>query len=201
MSHLEVLESELRKFEIDLPPAKKQLLGRYCDELVHWNKKINLTGLNGVEMVRRLVIEPVWVGGQLKPQGTLADIGSGNGSPAVPLCIVCSFRTAHLIEARVRRAAFLRHLTTTLPLPDLLVHRARLEDVTSELAPVDWITLQGVALTSELLDSMTQIAAATTNIVWISSAQAKLPLSPVRTLQVPHTGTEVFVFRRAKSVA
>jgi 16S rRNA (guanine527-N7)-methyltransferase len=194
--HLEVLESELRKFEIDLPPAKKQLLVRYCDELVHWNKRMNLTGLKGVEMVRRLVVEPVWIGGQLKPKGILADIGSGNGSPAVPLHIVCSFTTAHLIEARVRRAAFLRHLTTTLPLRDLMVHRARLEDVTSELEPVDWITLQGVGLTSELLDSITQIAAATTNIVWISSAQAKLPLTPVHTLCVPHTGTEVFVFRR-----
>jgi 16S rRNA (guanine(527)-N(7))-methyltransferase RsmG len=195
VSYLEVLESDLRKFDIELPAAKKQLLSRYCDELVHWNKRINLTGLNGVEMVRRLVVEPVWIGDQLKPQGTLADIGSGNGSPAVPMHIVCSFSKVHLIEARMRRAAFLRHLTTTMPLPRVVIHRARLEDVTSEVAPVDWITLQGVGLTGELLDPIEQIAAATTNIVWISSAQAKLPLSPVRILRVPHTGREVFVFR------
>src|SRR5262249_29501320 len=156
--------------EIDLAAAQKQLLARYCDELVHWNKRINLTGLNGLEMVRRLVVEPVWIGRQLKLQGTMVDIGSGNGSPAVPLHIVCSFKRGYLIEARVRRAAFLRHLTTTLPLTHVMVHRARFEGVLSELGPFDWITLQGLALTSELVDSIRQIAAATTNIVWISSA-------------------------------
>jgi 16S rRNA (guanine527-N7)-methyltransferase len=192
----EVLELELRKFQIDLPAAEKNLLGCYCDELVHWNKRMNLTGLNGVEMIRRLIVEPVWIADQLKPQGTLADIGSGNGSPAIPLHILCKFKRAHLIEARVRRAAFLRHLTTTLPLSHVTVHRARVEEITPELGPCDWITLQGLALTSKLLYSVKQISSATTSIVWISSSQVKLPLDPARTLRVPHTGTEVFLFRR-----
>ena len=192
---IEVLELELRQFQIDLPPSQKQLLSHYCDELIHWNKKINLTGLSGADMVRRLVVEPVWIGLQLKPQGTLADIGSGNGSPAIPLYVVCNFRKAHLIEVRSKRAAFLRHLTTTLPLSDVVIHRARFEDVITELGPVDWITLQGVALTSDLLDSVKQVASATTNIVWISSEDVQLPLDPVRTLTVPVTGTKVFLFR------
>jgi len=192
---IEVLELELRQFQIDLPQAQKQLLSHYCDELIHWNKKINLTGLSGAARVRRLVVEPVWIGLQLKPQGTLADIGSGNGSPAIPLHVVCNFRKAHLIEVRSKRAAFLRHLTTTLPLSDVVIHRARFEDVITELGPVDWITLQGVALTSDLLDSVKQVASATTNIVWISSEDVQLPLDPVRTLTVPVTGTKVFLFR------
>ena len=193
----EVLESELRKFEIDLPVAQTHLLVRYCEELVRWNKKINLTGLSGAELVRRLVVEPVWIGGQLNPEGTLADIGSGNGSPAIPLHIVSNFKSAHLIEARGRRAAFLRHLTTTLPLSHVFIHRGRFEEITSELGDIDWITLQGVALTGELFDTVREIASATTNIVWMSSPQVKLPAEPQRTLRVPHGGTEVFVFRGA----
>ena len=195
MSFFEVLESELRTFEIDLPTTQKQLLARYCDELVHWNKRINLTALIGSELVRRLVIEPAWIALQLQPQGILADIGSGNGSPAVPLHVICNFRKVNLIEARAKRAAFLRHLTTTLPLPDVVIHRARFDEVAPKLRRVDWITLQGVALTSELLGSMKQIASETTNIVWITSAAVPLPLNPVRTLLVPLTGTEVFLFR------
>ena len=194
MSHLEVLESELRKFHINLPASKKSLLSRYCDELARWNRTINLTGLSDAEMVRRLVVEPVWIGLQLKPQGIVADIGSGNGSPAIPLHVTCSFRKVHLIESRARRAAFLRHLTTTLPLSDISVHRERFETIVTELDTVDWITLQGVALSRRLLDSIKQIGSPTTNIVWISSPDARLEVEPTKTVHVPLTGTEVFVF-------
>jgi 16S rRNA G527 N7-methylase RsmG len=100
-----------------------------------------------------------------------------------------------LIEVRAKRAAFLRHITTTLPLTNVAVHRARFEDVVSELGLVDWITLQGVALSRELLDSAKRISSSTTNIVWISSPGVMPPLSPTRTLQVPSTGTQVFLFR------
>ena len=192
---MEVLESELRSFQIEIPLIQRQALTLYCHELVHWNKKINLTGLSGADMVRRLVVEPVWIGLQLKPDGVLADIGSGNGSPAIPLYVVSKLRKAHLIEARARRAAFLRHLTTALTLNDVVVHRARFEEIVSELEPVDWVSLQGVAFSSQLLDSIQKVALATTTIVWITSPNARTPLNPLRTLEVPFTGTRVFLFR------
>ena len=194
MSHIEVLESELRNFQIDLPDAEKCILARYCDELVHWNKTINLTGLSGRDMVRRLVVEPVWITLQLEPDGILADIGSGNGSPAIPFHVVSKFRKAHLIEARARRAAFLRHLTTTLTLTDVLVHRTRFEAIVPELEPVDWISLQGVLFDRQLVDCIKKVASATTNIVWISSQDVSTPLKPKRILGVPYTNTQVFVF-------
>src|SRR5207247_8684869 len=116
------------------------------DELHRWNKKINLTGLSGIEMVRRLVVEPVWIGLQLKPTGVLADIGSGNGSPAIPLHVVCELQTSHLIEARTKRAAFLRPVATTLKLSGLQVHKARFQEVSKTLGRVDWIPLRVVPL-------------------------------------------------------
>jgi 16S rRNA (guanine527-N7)-methyltransferase len=195
VSHREVLESELRKFQIDLPVAQKLTLAAYCDELVRWNKKINLTGLTGSDMVRRLVVEPVWIGLELKLSGILADIGSGNGSPAIPLHVACGLRRSHLIEARGKRAAFLRHIITTLKVPAVAVHRARFDEAVTNLGNVDWITLQGVAFTAELIDSMRRIATTTTTIVWITSSGANAGLRPLATHRVPLTGTEVFLFR------
>src|SRR5439155_21772936 len=93
------------------------------------------------------------------------------------------------------RAAFLRHITTTLELTRVIVHRSRFEEIASELRPVDWITLQGVAFSEELLNSIRNIATATTTIVWISSPDARPPGHPFRTLQVPFTGNTVFLFR------
>jgi len=131
---------------------------------IEWWADLGDMRCDGVDMVRRLVVEPVWIGLQLKPQGVLADIGSGNGSPAIPLHVVSKFRRAHLIEVRARRAAFLRHLTTTLTLTDVIIHRVRFEEVVSELEPVDWISLQGVAFSGRLIDSIRKVASATTTM-------------------------------------
>ena len=193
MPHLEILETELRRFQLELSPQQTSTLARYCDELERWNQKINLTGLEGAEMVRRLVVEPAWIGTQLKMTGVVADIGSGNGSPAIPLHVVSHVSAMHMIEARARRAAFLRHVVNFLELPGVTVHRSRLEEIGPGLKSVDWVTLQGVALTTELLDSIKTIASSTTQVVWITS-DPKPPTTPSRSLLVPSTNTEVLVF-------
>lgn len=193
MSHLEVLETELRRFRIGLSPEQTSTLARYCDELVRWNEKINLTGLHGAELVRRLVVEPVWISSQLRLAGTLADIGSGNGSPAIPFHVVSKLSATHLIEARAKRAAFLRHVVHFLELPGVTVHRTRLEQIGSGLRNVDWVTLQGVALTLQLIQSIKTISSATTKVVWITS-DSKPPVPPVQNLLVPSTNTEVLLF-------
>ena len=88
MSYVDLLESEFEKFEVGLPLDQKILLGKYCEELERWNQKINLTGLCDRELVRRLVVEPAWFRRELGIGGSLADIGSGNGSPGIPLHIL-----------------------------------------------------------------------------------------------------------------
>ena len=189
----EVLERELGKFQLELTPRQISTLARYGDELVRWNAKINLTGLKGAELVRRLVVEPVWIASQLKLSGTLADIGSGNGSPAIPLHVVSDLRATHLIEARAKRAAFLRHIVNFLELEHVAIHRVRLEEAVGELGTVDWVSLQGVALTLELLEAIKKISLSTTRVVWITS-DPEPPIPPTQSLLVPSTNTEVLIF-------
>jgi 16S rRNA (guanine(527)-N(7))-methyltransferase RsmG len=190
----EILDAELLAARIDLPSPQRLRLVAYCDELVRWNQKINLTGLKGPEMVRRLVVEPIWIGQQLKLAGKMADIGSGNGSPAIPLQIVCGFEACYLIEVRSKRAVFLRQLISGLKLKGTSVYRARFEDVAATLGEVHWVTLQGVALGRELIDSVRRYLPLTT-IMWITSTGAPKLMEPIRRLRVPFTSTEVFLFR------
>lgn len=194
MSHLGLLQSELESFQIELRASQKLRLAMYCDELSRWNQKINLTALSGFDLVRRLVVEPVWIARQLSLGGSLVDIGSGNGSPAIPFRIVCRFRACHLVEARARRAAFLRHLAVTLKLPDVTVHRARFEQIAATIQNPDWISLRAVALTENLINSIRLIAHHRTSVVWITSPQAQTPWDPRRSFTVPITGTQVFLF-------
>ena len=195
MSHLETLESELQQFRLPLPESQKITLAKYCDELVRWNQRINLTALSGAALVRRLVVEPVWIARELSMSGVLVDIGSGNGSPAVPLEVVCGFEKSHLVEARAKRAAFLRHLAQALQLPSMIVHRGRFEDTCGEVEKADWISLQAVALDEGLLASMRRIARPTTTIVWVTSPAVEKVAEPIRMLNVPITGTQVFLYR------
>ena len=124
----------------------------------------------------------------------LVDIGSGNGSPAIPLHVVSQLQISHLVEVRAKRAAFLRHVAATLKLAGLQVHRTRFEEVAARLGRADWITLQGVALEPELMESIRQITVPTTTIVWITSLAMQPPVQPRKTLRVPFTDTQVFLF-------
>jgi 16S rRNA (guanine(527)-N(7))-methyltransferase RsmG len=194
VSYLDILDAELQEFGIPLSDHERLSLATYCDELVHWNKKINLTALSDARLVRRLVVEPVWIARALKLSGALMDIGSGNGSPAIPFQIVVPTLTSDLIEARAKRAAFLRHLCQKLKLSSTRVHHGKFEDIASDLPKPDWITLQAVALTPAMLRVIRAIALSTTTIVWITTTNVESPLKPFKSLTVPITGTQVLLF-------
>jgi 16S rRNA (guanine527-N7)-methyltransferase len=195
VSYRELIEAELLTFQIELPISQRFALAAYCDELDRWNRRMNLTGLCGQSLVRRLVAEPVWIAQQLQLSGILVDIGSGNGSPAVPVCITRPVQRCHLVEPRIKRAAFLRHLTIALHLTTTAIHRARFEEIAPTLGPSDWITLQALGLTRELAAAMRVIARPTTTIVWITSGSVRPELTPRSVLTVPITGTRVFLFQ------
>jgi 16S rRNA (guanine527-N7)-methyltransferase len=195
VSYLDLIESEFEIFHIELDRLRKQALATYCEELTRWNRKVNLTGLAGGALVRRLVAEPVWIAHQLQLAGSLLDIGSGNGSPAIPFRISRPLQSCDLIESRVKRAGFLRQVVSSLKLPDVKIHRARFEDIASGLEQPDWVSLQAVALNRRLLEAIRAIAGSTTTIVWITSSLATTDVPPDRTIEVPITGTHVFLFR------
>jgi 16S rRNA (guanine527-N7)-methyltransferase len=193
----QVLEADLARAEIDLPVESIAGLCAYGDELERWSRRVNLTALKGHDLARRLIVEPIRIGRELELSGVLADIGSGNGSPAIPLCLTRSFGTVHLIEARARRAAFLRHIVGVLGLTYVRVHKTRTESMDRLPDAVDWTTLQAVAPTPELLGDLRRIAGQSTKIVWITSQQS--PPVPAEHLVLPDSETEAWIFRLDQS--
>lgn len=103
-----------------LAPDVAVRLETYYTLLARWNAKINLTALNleaGDEAIDRLLIEPLLAARSLRPSDTrLIDIGSGGGSPALPLAIAAPSTTLTMVEAKVRKSAFLREAVRTLGL-------------------------------------------------------------------------------------
>jgi 16S rRNA (guanine527-N7)-methyltransferase len=190
-----ILAEEIHRLGLDLPSTALEKLTKYLVELDRWNTKMNLTGLSGPMRIRRLVAEPIWFGRELGLSGRLMDVGSGNGSPAIPLAVTLPITAAILVEPRLRRAAFLRHVIGALDLPQAAasVERARLEDIAPS-GRLDWVTFQGVALTATLIGALKRVCSPGTNVLWITSGGAS-PAAGARLIRIPDGSSEAWVFQ------
>jgi 16S rRNA (guanine527-N7)-methyltransferase len=105
-------------------------LDTYYALLSRWNQKINLTALaNLEEAVDRLVLEPLLAARFLAGAASLIDIGSGGGSPAIPLKLALPDMGLTMVEAKTRKAAFLREAVRQLALSRTRVETARAEEL------------------------------------------------------------------------
>ena len=111
------------------PPRTTVLLGRYLSELDAWRRRINLTGRLTARELSEHALESIVPIALLPQSATLIDIGSGAGFPGVPLAIARPDLRLTLLEPRVKRAAFLRHVARVLPLPGAVIEEARIENV------------------------------------------------------------------------
>lgn len=108
-------------------------LWHYFELLLRWNRKINLTAYNASEpdsAIDRLLIEPLQAARLLPAQGLrMIDVGSGGGSPAIPLKLALPGMALVMVEAKARKSAFLREAVRSLKLSDAQVETARFEEL------------------------------------------------------------------------
>lgn len=104
----------------------------YFELLERWNRKINLTALDDPdEAIDRLLLEPL-LAAKFLPAGSpvlLIDVGSGGGSPAIPLAIMAGARLRlTMVEVKTRKSAFLREAVRQLGL-SAAVENSRFEEL------------------------------------------------------------------------
>lgn len=120
---------------LDLSDAVLSGFETYLGELGRWNRKINLTALKlegeGTdEAVDRLVIEPAVAARHIPGAAkSLIDIGSGGGSPAIPIKLCRPDLALTMVEVKVRKSVFLRQVSRALGLEQTLVETARFEEL------------------------------------------------------------------------
>ena len=97
--------------------------------LARWNEKINLTSLSDPdEAIDRLLVEPL-AAARYVTGAMMMDVGSGGGSPAIPLKLALPRLSLTMVEAKTRKSAFLREAVRQLELTDAHVETARLEEL------------------------------------------------------------------------
>jgi 16S rRNA (guanine527-N7)-methyltransferase len=99
--------------------------------LSRWNQKINLTALhNADEAIDRLILEPLQAARYMPASAQrLMDVGSGGGSPAIPLKLAVPRLALTMVEVKARKSAFLREAVRQLELTQTDVETARIEEL------------------------------------------------------------------------
>jgi len=103
----------------------------FYELLSRWNRKINLTALDDADLaIDRLLLEPVAAARHI-PTGALRymDIGSGGGSPAIPMTLASPGLSLTMVEAKARKSAFLREAIRHLELANATVENQRYEEL------------------------------------------------------------------------
>ncbi len=142
---------------VAIAPDVARGLAAYLELVGRWNRKINLTALHvdppDDAAIDRLVIEAIAAARYLRPEDTrVLDIGSGGGSPAIPLKLAVPRLELTLVESKVRKAAFLREAVRQLDLEGVQVENRRLAEIAPASARADVATIRGVRLDGELVD-------------------------------------------------
>jgi 16S rRNA (guanine527-N7)-methyltransferase len=115
--------------------------------LLKWGRRMNLTGLRDVRaIVRRHFAEPLQTADLIGDAGTLLDLGSGNGFPAIPLALMHEGLRLILVESSHRKSEFLRAALREVGLREAMVEtrRVRRRADLDDLLPVDFLTFRAV---------------------------------------------------------
>jgi 16S rRNA (guanine(527)-N(7))-methyltransferase RsmG len=158
----ELLEQRADAADLILNPFLKEKLASYFDLLVHWNNRINLTGLPleppTSQAVDRLVIEPLVAASLIDANISVwFDLGSGGGSPAIPLQLAHPASRLIMVESRDRKAAFLREVIRELSLAGTEVEVSRIEEVAASVhnaGVADLVTVRAVRLGASLVSQV-----------------------------------------------
>jgi 16S rRNA (guanine527-N7)-methyltransferase len=138
-----------------LSESETELLRKYLDLLIKWQKTTRLVGS----------VEPSWVAENVFvhsfcflegfTEGTrrVADLGSGAGIPGLPIAIVRPDLEVTLIEAKQRRASFLSTVVRELGLGSVTVIGDRIESLPSSYdAGFDAVVMRCAGSLSEMLE-------------------------------------------------
>lgn len=183
MSRLDLaahIQRRLDHFGRALAASQLDQLVAYVELLARWNRKINLTALTldpaDDNAIDRLIMEPVIAAAHVRRgDSSMLDIGSGGGSPALPFQIASGLPRLTMVEARERKAAFLREAARVLTL-SAQVHAGRVEEFAvrpDAIGLFDVITIRAVELDKPLAALAHGMARANGQMFWFASSRER----------------------------
>ena len=123
--------------DLDLSLKSQKKFRLYLDELLSWNKRINLISRKKEkpEDVYRHFLDSLSIFKALKiaESAKILDLGSGAGFPAIPMKIVREDLNLTLVESIRKKVLFLKKMIELLELKDMIVLQKRTEGIQDQL--------------------------------------------------------------------
>lgn len=124
------LQTLLKKIEIVIDAEQEAKLLLFVDELLRWNKSINLTAITDrQEALIKHLVDSLSLLPYLHGDEILLDMGSGGGLPGLPLKIVRPGLRLTSIDAVAKKISFQKHIIRTFGLSGVVAQHGRLEDL------------------------------------------------------------------------
>jgi 16S rRNA (guanine527-N7)-methyltransferase len=157
---------------------QQRQLALYAGELERWNRRINLvarkTGFQDLmekhfldSLTLLALVDPSLEDGPVR----LLDIGTGAGFPGLVLAVARPEMEVILVEPRLKRVSFLRHVIRFLGLENVTVLASRIEEASLPVRPTH-VTSRALAEPAEFLRLIRDfLAAGVTGLLMLSPVQ------------------------------
>ncbi len=131
-SFKKILKEKVEELNLSLDPLQEEKFYLYYKALKEWNRKINLTSLEGEEeIILKHFIDSLACIIPIKNENIekIIDIGTGAGFPGVPIKIYNEKYKLTLLESQKKKILFLEELTKILNLPEVEILWDRAENL------------------------------------------------------------------------
>jgi len=203
--------------QLSLGTEEIALLVRYYQELLHWSRRINLIAKKQrpEQIVENHFLDSLLLLPSLQEPGcSLLDVGTGAGFPGL-VCKAASPRLdLALVEPRLKRVSFLRHILRSLRLEGVDIHAERVEDLDFTDLHCTHVTGRAVAEIGDFATMIEAILDRDTRVVCMKGpkwrqelkkaapvlADLSLRLENAEERRLPFSGAEraILTFRRFK---
>ena len=174
----DLLAGRLERLGFFLPDKALAGLGAYLAQLMKWNKVMNLVGTASWEKtLDTLVIDSFHLAGflpslGLRPDPVTYDLGAGAGLPGIPLRLVWRDGAYTLVEAREKRALFMRTVLAAVDAGQTGVFHGRAEDFFLQTGPADLIVSRAFMPWQDMLAFVATALAPGGRVVFLTLAPA-----------------------------
>ena len=149
---------QAKKIDVILDEEQIQKFYKYMELLLEWNKKINLTAIvEPRDVILKHFVDSLTICKELQKNKTLADIGTGDGFPGIPVKILRPDLDITLIDSLNKRVNFLTMVIEALKLEKIIALHGRIEDFGKNKKyreKFDYVTSRAVANLSTLSEYM-----------------------------------------------
>jgi len=131
-SFKEILKEKVRNIGIELSPSQEEKFFLYYKVLKDWNRKINLTSLEGEEeIILKHFVDSLTCIIPVKEEKIerIIDIGTGAGFPGIPIKIIKPNLFITLLESQKKKVTFLEELIKILNLDKVEIIWDRAENL------------------------------------------------------------------------